>query len=307
VLDPRGLFHDAGPLPILIDTDFATNVDDLLAVLFAVGSEKLELAAVTTVHGLPDVRARAARRVLDFVGAFSVPVGAGRAPVQGELFVSGYESTYALPGTDPDHFPSASEVFREVSGQHGDNLVVVAIGPLTNVASWLSEPLEHRPRCVVAMAGCFRKGGTDRNVQSDAVAARRLVEAGIPVIFVGIEICRQVTYDTNDLYEIQKGGNGSELCELLEVQSKNWWNFKGAGFSNPCDPLTLLAFTSPSLFEFQRTDVSFVVGGELNGQTVWSDHDSGQFLRATAVDSERARCAIVSTINRVVRTTGPHS
>lgn len=307
MLDPRGFSHDASPLPILVDTDFATNVDDLLAVLFAAGSEKLDLAAVTTVHGLPDVRARAARRVLDLVEAFSVPVGAGRLPVQGELFVSGYESTYAVPGTHTDKFPSASEVFREVSEKHRDNLVVAAIGPLTNVASWLSEPLEHRPRCVVAMAGCFRKGGTDRNVQSDAVAARRLVETGIPVLFVGIEICRQVTYDSNDLSEIQKGANGSELCELLEVQSQNWWNFKGTGFSNPCDPLTLLALTTPSVFEFQRTDVSFVVGGEQDGQTMWRDHDSGQFLRATAVDTKQARHAIVSTINRVVRTTVPRS
>lgn len=307
MLDPRGFSPDASVLPILVDTDFATNVDDLLAVLFAVGSEKLDLVAVTTVHGLPGVRAHAARRVLDLVGAFSVPVGAGRAPVQGELFVSGYESTYAVPGTHEDHFPSASEVFREVSGKHRDNLVVVAIGPLTNIASWLSEPLEHRPRCVVAMAGCFREGGTDRNVQSDAAAAQRLVETGIPVLFVGIEICRQVVYDSNDLSEIQKGAAGSELCELLEVQSQNWWNFKGTGSSNPCDPLTLLALTSPSVFEFQHADVSFVVGGEQDGQTVWRDHDSGQFLRATAVDAKQARRAIVSTINRVVRTKVPRS
>lgn len=301
MLDARGVRCGAGRIPILIDTDFATNVDDLLAVLFAAGSEVLDLVAVTTVHGLPEVRGRSVRYVLDLAGKVSVPVGVGRIPVKGELFVSGYEKTYAPPRFQSGELASAHSVFKDALQQHGDNLVVAAIGPLSNVAAWLSEPLKCRPRLVLAMAGCFKQSGTDRNVGSDAAAARKLAEAGVPILFVGIEVCRQVIYGPEDLDEIGERAGGSELYKLLETQSRNWWSFKGRPFSNPCDPLTLMALASPNIFSFQRADVSFVVGGERSGQTIWTDHKSGRFLRATTVDSDSARHQIVSTVSTALR------
>ena len=65
------------PTPVIIDCD--PGHDDAMALLLALGSPEVELAAVTTVAGnqtLDKVTANAIR-VLDIAGADAIPVAAG--------------------------------------------------------------------------------------------------------------------------------------------------------------------------------------------------------------------------------------
>ena len=65
------------PTPVIIDCD--PGHDDAMALLLALASPELEVAAVTTVAGnqtLEKVTANAIR-VLDVVGAHAIPVAAG--------------------------------------------------------------------------------------------------------------------------------------------------------------------------------------------------------------------------------------
>jgi purine nucleosidase len=80
-------------LPVLLDTDIGTNVDDLLALLLTLGSPQLELVGVTTVYGDTALRVRVARSVLEFVGRADVLVGVGiETPLSGKpVFWTGHE------------------------------------------------------------------------------------------------------------------------------------------------------------------------------------------------------------------------
>ena len=51
-------------LPILLDTDVGSDVDDALALGLALASPELRLVAVTTVARHPERRARIAARLL---------------------------------------------------------------------------------------------------------------------------------------------------------------------------------------------------------------------------------------------------
>ena len=67
---------------IILDCD--PGIDDALAILYALGSDQLELAGITTVAGnVPLEKTTAnALRLLDYLGAASVPV-AKIAPAAG--------------------------------------------------------------------------------------------------------------------------------------------------------------------------------------------------------------------------------
>src|SRR4051794_12385866 len=65
------------PLPLLLDTDIGTDIDDAYALLLAATSPELALQAVTTVNGNTVLRAAIARCLLRHVACDQIPVTAG--------------------------------------------------------------------------------------------------------------------------------------------------------------------------------------------------------------------------------------
>ena len=51
---------------IILDTDIGSDVDDALALLFALKSDSLELRALSTVYGNTVLRAKIAKKLLDY-------------------------------------------------------------------------------------------------------------------------------------------------------------------------------------------------------------------------------------------------
>ena len=58
----------AQPIKIVIDTDIADDIDDAVALAFALGSPEFDVLGVTVVYGDVQTRAKVARRLLDAWG-----------------------------------------------------------------------------------------------------------------------------------------------------------------------------------------------------------------------------------------------
>lgn len=288
-------------IPLLLDTDIGSNVDDLLALLFALGSEKLDLRGITTVYGDTKLRAKVASATLALAGRSDIPVGYGiGAPLSGkEVFWPGHEGEGYDLSAVPEPVRPASSVYADALAAHGSDLVVAAIGPLTNVVTYLASS-ETKPRCVVAMAGRFNEGQPDRNVASDTVAAAQLMELGVPAVFVGIELCRKVPYDPTDLAAIVEARPGHPLTEVVADRTQAWWNYRGENYSNPCDPLTLLALSQPELFEFCQANISIVPEGDQAGSVCWESSTRSRSWFATSVDTWYTRRRILESLNRAI-------
>src|SRR5262245_22912722 len=172
---------------IVLDTDIGTDVDDALALALALASPELELVAVTTVSGDSTLRARIAARILALGGRAEVPVHAGcTEPLGGTAGFAwfGHEGTGILDESRDALAPepaadALSRLFRQV-----DDLELVTVGPLTNVAVALERDpaLARRIVRLTAMGGWLRGvviGGNspqpavDYHLFSDPVAAGR--------------------------------------------------------------------------------------------------------------------------------------
>jgi inosine-uridine nucleoside N-ribohydrolase len=64
-------------IPIILDTDIGTDVDDALALTLAVRSPEIDILAVTTVGVDVHLRGRIARKLLRVLGRDEIPVAAG--------------------------------------------------------------------------------------------------------------------------------------------------------------------------------------------------------------------------------------
>lgn len=186
--------------PVVLDCD--PGHDDALAILLAASAPALELVAITTVAGNQslDKTTLNARRVCSVAGIEGVPVAAGcdrplvreriAAPeIHGESGLDGPAFEAPTVPLDPRH---GVDVIIEASQTH-PGVVLVATGPLTNVATALSRDpdLGKRLERIVLMGGAIGLGNVtpaaEFNIGADAEAARAVFESGIPITMVPLE------------------------------------------------------------------------------------------------------------------------
>ena len=71
-------------MKLILDTDIGTDVDDALALAFALRHPELDLRAVTTVSGDTVRRARIAKKLLLLAGRDDIEVAAGERGEQSQ-------------------------------------------------------------------------------------------------------------------------------------------------------------------------------------------------------------------------------
>jgi purine nucleosidase len=167
-------------IPVLLDTDIGTNIDDALALAYLLRQPRCELLGVTTVTGDVDRRADIVSAVCRAAGRPFVPVHGGtREPLlfgPGQADVPLFEAVWhRVEGRLPRsrRVPAAEFLRRTIRSRPGTALL--SIGPLTNVATLLAlEPaVASSIGPFVSMAGVFfpHARRSETNTRVDPVAA----------------------------------------------------------------------------------------------------------------------------------------
>ena len=284
----------------VIDTDPGT--DDAIALMMALNSPDLDIQGLTTTGGNASV-AHTTRNALRLVSAFGRPqlpisMGASR-PVRGK-FQYGYYyhgkggMTIRLPNTDakPRQL-RAPEYLMSIGYSFPNELVIFALGPLTNIA----RALRREPRMkewikeIVVMGGAVEVPGNvtpyaEFNIYNDPLAAHEVFSTEIPITLVGLDVCNQVLVTRNDV----GWPYGSSTSERLMANMLSRWfeTHPDHDSYNLCDPVAILAGLHPDLFGFRQASVTVEVEDqERLGQTR-AVYGAGNVKVATEIDGERA-------------------
>ena len=187
----------------LIDTDTAS--DDAVALIMALRAPDVRVAAITIVAGNVDVR-QATRNALytaELCGA-SVPVYSGaEKPLlrtyQNATWFHGRDGlgdhNYPAPKRSAERMHAVDAIIETIEANPG--LVLVTLGPLTNIALALSKApaiASKVSRCVVmGGAPCCEGNVTpaaEYNIWVDPEAASIVMRSGLPVELIGWHLCR---------------------------------------------------------------------------------------------------------------------
>jgi inosine-uridine nucleoside N-ribohydrolase len=197
---------------VVIDCD--VGVDDALALILAFHSPELEVEAVTGVNGnvpLDTVFANI-QKVLTLIEPKSRPLiarGADR-PLKGNTIHA--HSVHGKTGLGEakivlregeewwEKFPgSADELILKLAYQFPNELTLIAVGPLTNLALGIQRNLEGMKKLkeIVIMGGAVRTRGNttpyaEFNIFSDPLAAQIVFESGLPITLVPLDVTHQV-------------------------------------------------------------------------------------------------------------------
>lgn len=167
------------PVDLILDTDIGTDVDDALALAFALRHPGIELRAVTTVSGDTLRRARIAKMLLLLAGRDDVEVAAG---VRGEV-------------SQPMRQPEAGHEDAMLLGDERD----LPISERDAVTLLLEECEAHR--CTVATVGMQSNvaAALERDPGFAADAGRLAVMGGVfaPVRFLGNDLPPSVDHNLN--------------------------------------------------------------------------------------------------------------
>lgn len=185
--------------PVIIDTDIGDDIDDALAVGLALASPELNIVGITTTWGNTALRARMVDRLLCQTGRANIPVAVGiEKHHQGEGAFS--QAKWAERQPARSH-PDAVNFMLEQIRAYPNQLTLIAIGPLTNVAAALdSDPNTFKQlKRIVMMGGSIKRGYDDLgytpdkgpspeyNIAMDVDAAKKVFAAGVPIYMMPLD------------------------------------------------------------------------------------------------------------------------
>ena len=226
---------------VIIDCD--VGVDDALALILAFHSTELNVEAVTGVSGnVPlDLVFENIQKVLSLIRPKKKPLiakGADR-PLKGEpVYAYSFHGKSGLGKANIEQrgreqwyqlFPGkADELIIKLARQHSNELTLVAVGPLTNVALALQSDLEgmRKIKEVVIMGGAVRVRGNvtpyaEFNIFVDPLAAKMVFDSSLPITLVPLDVTHQVCFISEVVEERVKPFNNLFSQFVIEATQYN--------------------------------------------------------------------------------------
>jgi purine nucleosidase len=259
--------------PIILDTDIGDDIDDAFALLFALKCSELELETVTVVWGDVETRAKLASKLISTLG-LKTPVASG--------------SSQSLLGFKPGWKPCQAEVLKQGEAFSNiletpawniiskkaceiENLNLVSIGPMTNVAlTLLFEPGFSKRVSLTSMAGVFKGSGAEYNVKCDPEALSLVLKSGLNPLLVGLDVTMKCVMPASMVEKLKASGKPEH--RLVSAMLDAWTG--GTGFRQPVlhDPLALATLVDSRIVTVEKTRVDVELKGEhTRGFTVLTD------------------------------------
>jgi inosine-uridine nucleoside N-ribohydrolase len=289
--------------PVLIDTD--PGIDDALAILLAWGLAGLRVEAISTVAGnvSVDLATMNVFRLLEAARPTHRPrVARGAAaPLRRPLVTAAHvhgddglgnlgrfrepdgRPRYSSPRLDLETRDGA-DLILETAGRFGEDLVVIALGPLTNVALALGRDPARLRRIgrLVIMGGAVTVAGNvtpaaEFNFHVDPDAAQAVLAGGLPVELIPLDVTRRVTLGRAALdtrLPPPRGPRG-QFLEDFSAHGFAFGGMRGDGGITLHDPLAVAVAADPSLVGLEPLHVQVETESDLTRGLSLADRRPG--------------------------------
>ena len=262
-------------IPAIIDCD--PGHDDVMAILL--GARTLDLKGITTVHGNAplSLTTKNARKLVELADLTDIPIAAGmdRPLVREASFAPEVHGQSGLDGPDlpeptvPILEEHATEfIYR--TAKNVDNLHLIPVGPLTNIAVALRrypDLVDHVTQ-ISLMGGSLTFGNVtpaaEFNIWADPDAAHVVFTSGIPIKMLGLNVTRQVPATPDLRAQIRRIGSrtSTAVADMLDFYSEQLAKLFKLPGGTMHDPLAVAALIDPEMMRFESMHVAVELRGE---------------------------------------------
>lgn len=273
---------------IIVDCD--PGHDDAIALILASRAEDIMILGVTTVAGNSELNntTRNARKILDYAGAYDVPVYAGcSAPMMRKL----YRLTGAIiHGEDGLGGPSIPESVTPIEKEHGvdfiirtlresdEKIILVPTGPLTNIAMALikAPDIKEKIEKIVIMGGAVTDPGNitsaaEFNIFVDPEAAKIVFSSGCTIYLNSLDISMKAVFYEEDIERLRAQGDkiSSIVAQLLDFFAATHVEHFGFKACPIHDALCIGVLIDESLIQYKKVFLDISINDPLTlGETV---------------------------------------
>jgi purine nucleosidase len=286
-------------VPVLLDTDIGSDIDDGIALAYLIAEARCDLRGVTTVSGQPRLRAALVDAVCRAGGVTDVPIHAG--------------AEHAIVGDTPqpdvpqaavlerfDHRPAedfgestAVTFLRDVILAAPGEITLLTIGPLTNAGLLFATYPEVVPalRSLVVMGGAYSSsrwigGGQEWNTFCDPTAAHVVYRTPVKDHrSLGLNVTTRCTMPSGEVVSRFKTHGGA--LEVVAAMTEVW--AEGVDAVTFHDPLAAVSVIEPDVCTWQGGRVSVeLTSRRFRGATSFDvDREGSPHLVAETVDPAR--------------------
>lgn len=281
-------------IKILLDTDIGSDIDDAVCLAYLLANPQCELLGITTVTGEAEQRARMASALCKVAGK-EVPIFPG---AENPLLIPQKQprvpQAEALSRWDHDEsFPRGEAVnfLRETIRAHPGEIILLTIGPLTNIALLFSLDPEVPPllKGLVMMCGIFTDRGTwderaEWNARLDPHATAMVYRHSAPLHrSIGLDVTTHVVMAAKEVRQRFQAPLLRPVLDFAEV-----W-FQRREVITFHDPLAAATCFDEGICRFEKGTVKVELIDEgLMGKIHWQpDVSAGRHEVALEVDPGR--------------------
>lgn len=300
---------------IVLDVD--PGIDDALAIALALFDPRIEVVAITAVAGAVPAE-RATRNVQALIGYLDPPrrprLGAAVEPDAARrldlLHLHGPDGLGHVPlaVAELHNVHPADKVLADVIRSHPDEITLVCLGPLTNLATVLRrEPslagLLHR---LVVQGGAVDVPGdiaatAEFNLFFDPEAARDVFRSRATLSLVPLDATNPIHFTFADETRLpdESSRAGKLFRQLLPFLLRSSRQHLGLEEARLAGPTALLAAIEPRLFTFHRMACDVETAGHLTrGQAVFDRRRLSEWPKNLEVATELDRVGVREAIDQ---------
>lgn len=256
---------------LIIDCD--PGVDDALAIYLAKQSGCFDILALTSVFGNNsiEISTRNASYLQSEFGLVDTVIARGAAsPIQQLDRTPGFSHRknglrdIEINHEIPQKIPNAAETMANLLKLYPNQITIVAIGPLRNIAELiLKEPVAARlTKQYVVMGGSFWSPGNitakaEANFYNDPLSAHIVLTSGLPARVIGLDVTRKPRFYAEDILPILAHMDTDSflyrlLYKIFIADRSTELDTTGTAFH---DPFTIAWLLYPDLISFRPRSV----------------------------------------------------
>ena len=284
---PEGQAVGSGMRKLIIDTD--TGADDACALILAAEAEDIEILGVTVLVGNVDLEqsCRNALMALEVAGC-DAPVYRGTADTYSGKTIEAFSvfGTDGMGDADLIHpereaeEKDAVDFILDTVKEYPGEVEIAALGPATNIANAIERDPEtmQQVKMIWSMGSAGLGPGNatpvaEFNVYSDAAAYKVMLDSGLPVTIVGLDMCGGSAMWTGEQFgELEKMNDVGAFITDSFGKIRDF--YAGNGYDDSvmnCDPLAMMCVLYPDFINSSiQTHASCIAdSGETYGQVIF--------------------------------------
>ena len=294
---------------IILDCD--PGHDDAVAIMLAAASNEIEILGITCVGGNSTLKNTKLNtlKICTLIDRTDIKIFAGsEKPIHYDLVTAAH--VHGKTGLDTEGEPIIVDPSYEIQEENAvdyiinechknnDPIYLCPTGPLTNIALSLQKDpsIKEKIKEIVFMGGAALCLGNitpsaEFNIYVDPHAANIVLNSGIPLIMMGLDVTHKVNVNDEIIRNIKKNNNKSSkfFAELMEFYSRFHRKLYQSDESPLHDPCVIAYLIDEEIFKGKFVNVQVEENSNLTRGKTETDW--------LGVTNRKPNCKVVTEVN----------